>query len=566
MMRVFKYLLAPLALLSAVACSDPLQVDNPNNPERERLFARPADAENLAGSLYQQIHSATMGVGANATTNLRPSLLTASFENASALANNGLGPRSALPRAPIVNVLGNPYATENLNDFNQLQRTAKTASDILRRLEEPDFDLGTDARKLRMKAFTLFAHGVALGTVAQIYDSAAAPVPADPTDETFVPELLGAHAVMAIALQQLDAAVTIAASAEARASGGFPLPDNWLRGNPLTADDFIRFVRSYKARLRAAVARTPEERAAVDWAAVVDDAANGIAADFLINMDPSTGWTIGWLQTTLHYRDANWHQMTPYIIGMADTSGAYAAWLNVNRDQRAPFLIRTPDLRFPSGDTRALQNEAGGGGQAAPAAGSRRYFRNRAPGGDQTGLGWANSQYDHYRFRAFADAQRIGRFPIMTKAEIDLLRAEGLLRLGGGAEAAALIDLTRTTAGLPSLAAAGAVTADAIVPGGAACVPQVPQRVTPAVVSCGTVWEAMKWEKRMETAYTHYGAWFFDSRAWGDLPIGTPLEWPVPFQEMDARLRPSYNLGGVGGRSGAGESTYGFGSLDLTGR
>jgi hypothetical protein len=565
MMRVFKYLLAPLALLSAAACSDPLEVENPNNPERDRLFARPADAENLAGSLYQQIHAATMGVGANATANLRPSLLTASFENASALANNGLGPRSAIPRAPIVNVLGNPYATENLNDFNQLQRTAKTASDILRRLEDPEFDLGSEARKLRMRAFTLFAHGVALGTVATIYDSAAAPVPTDPTDETFVPELVAASDVMAVALQQLDAAVAVANSAEARASGGFPLPAAWLRGNALSADDFVRFVRSYKARLRAAAARTPEERAAVDWAAVVDDAANGITADFQINMDPSVGWTIGWLQTTLHYRDANWHQMTPYIIGMADTTGAYGAWLSVNRDQRAPFLIRTPDLRFPSGETRQAQNDVG---QGAPPAGDRRYFRNRAPGGDQTALGWAQSQYDHYRFRAFADASRIGRFPIMTKAEIDLLRAEGLLRLGGGAEAAALIDLTRTTAGLPSLVAAGALTADANDPGGAGCVPQVPKPTPDPAVSCGTVFEAMKWEKRMETAYTHYGAWFFDSRGWGDLPIGTPLEWPVPFQEMDARLRPAYNLGGVGGRSAATESTYGFGSIDpaLNGR
>mgnify|MGYP003291237819 CR=1 FL=1 len=62
-----------------------------------------------------------------------------------------------------------------------------------------------------------------------------------------------------------------------------------------------------------------------------------------------------------------------------------------------------------------------------------------------------------------------------------------------------------------------------------------------------TAWtEAMKYEKRLETAYTTYGAWFFDSRGWGDLPVGTPLEWPVPFQELDARLLPLYNLGGVG--------------------
>ena len=59
---------------------------------------------------------------------------------------------------------------------------------------------------------------------------------------------------------------------------------------------------------------------------------------------------------------------------------------------------------------------------------------------------------------------------------------------------------------------------------------------------------------------TTYGAWFFDSRGWGDLPEGTPLEWPVPNQELDARLLPIYNLGGVGQPSSAGTSTYGYGS------
>ena len=52
---------------------------------------------------------------------------------------------------------------------------------------------------------------------------------------------------------------------------------------------------------------------------------------------------------------------------------------------------------------------------------------------------------------------------------------------------------------------------------------------------CGDAWEAMKYEKRLETAMTGYGQWYFDSRGWGDLPVGTPVHWPVPNQEADAR-------------------------------
>ena len=36
----------------------------------------------------------------------------------------------------------------------------------------------------------------------------------------------------------------------------------------------------------------------------------------------------------------------------------------------------------------------------------------------------------------------------------------------------------------------------------------------------------MKWEKRLEEAYTHWGAWWIDGRGWGDLPAGTVLGVP----------------------------------------
>ena len=156
----------------------------------------------------------------------------------------------------------------------------------------------------------------------------------------------------------------------------------------------------------------------------------------------------------------------------------------------------------------------------------------------------------------------------MMKAEIDMLAAEGLLRTGKYAEASVLIDRTRTVNGLAPVAGLGlTVTIDAAgkstgtpVPGGASCVPRVPVAPTYTSTACGNLYEAMKWEKRMESAYAGYGIWFFDGRGWGDLPEGTALEWPVPFQEMDARGHPFYDLGGVGGRSSAAPSNYGFGS------
>jgi hypothetical protein len=69
--------------------------------------------------------------------------------------------------------------------------------------------------------------------------------------------------------------------------------------------------------------------------------------------------------------------------------------------------------------------------------------------------------------------------------------------------------------------------------------------------------EALKYEKRVEMAFTYFHGWFWDARGWGDLIENTPLEYPLPFQELDARRQAFYNLGG-GGPSSAAKGTYGF--------
>jgi hypothetical protein len=140
------------------------------------------------------------------------------------------------------------------------------------------------------------------------------------------------------------------------------------------------------------------------------------------------------------------------------------------------------------------------------------------------------------------------------KAEIDLLAAEGYIRTGNIAAAAAKIDLTRVgNGGLPALSGV-ITTATQPVPGGAQCVPQVPSGSTTV---CGNIMEAMKYEKRMETAYSSFGRFWIDERMWGDLVAGTPMELPVPWEEMQTRQEPSYNMGG-GFASSAPKGTYGF--------
>ena len=160
-----------------------------------------------------------------------------------------------------------------------------------------------------------------------------------------------------------------------------------------------------------------------------------------------------------------------------------------------------------------------------------------------------------------------------TKAELDLLEAEGHFRKASYASAAALINKTRTAGmtGNPPVAVGGglppitALDATSPVPGGSDCVPKMPvnaSRGGGGTVTCGNMWEALKYEKRIETLQTHFAAWFLDMRGWGDLAEGTPIHWAVPYQDLQARGRTGtaiYSTGvGTAPNSAAPTGTYGW--------
>jgi hypothetical protein len=124
-----------------------------------------------------------------------------------------------------------------------------------------------------------------------------------------------------------------------------------------------------------------------------------------------------------------------------------------------------------------------------------------------------------------------------------------------------LINLTRVANGLPPFVAA--TDRAPAQPGGSAtsCVPRTPTGPGSAL-ECGSLLEAMKWEKRIETIFSGYAQWFQDSRGWNDLVDKSPTMWPVPYQEMDARREAFYNsLTGTQWISAG--NTYGFGIGNL---
>jgi len=523
---------------------------------------------------YTVVHQGTLGgatvPGGGGNDALQPQLLTAGMESVSGLANFAMGPRSAIPRNPIDNTIGSQGNLGNYRDFVVEHRAAFMAALSLEKLKALG-TLGSPARDARARAFARFVQGVALGNLALAYDSAIV-ITENNTNTAIIP-LTDHDSVKKVALSYLDSAIAIASGAKptGSASDWFPIPSTWVNGVGLSTTLFAQLAHSYKARFRAGAARTPAERAAVDWAAVVVDASapNGITSNLSITMNPppAGAWDITWVGQQFATGSANWHQMSQFWLGMADTSGGYDQWLAKTLPVcgRCQFLVVTPDKRFPSGTTRALQNAS------SPPTGTTvtfdamlPYVRNRLAGEDQPGDLLQISMYDFYRSRGFFNANDVGPYPVMTAAEIRLLAAEGYLRLGGVGnikQGVKLINASRVgVGGLPPLDTLATDTA-AVVPGGVACVPRVPDSA-PAVnfkaTKCGNIWDALKWEYRLETMYAGYGMWFFAGRGWGDLPEGTPVHWPVPYQELQVRAEPIYGIGGVGQIGGAGKGNYGL--------
>jgi hypothetical protein len=535
--------LGAAAALLVAGCGQNFGVEDLTDPDIARVFATGASIEATIGAGFQTVHNAM------SNTDDQPGVEAFGLESYSSLNNFNLGTRSAIPRLPINNVIGAPSIFQEYTKLSKEARLIVNAMDALDALVKGGHTIGTPARDLRARSFGFFIAGMSEGWLALMYDSASIVTPGmDPQE---IPKLSGAQDVAKAAIVLLDSALAIANNPAA--ASGFPLEVAWLSSAPGfgSLDSYKRLIRSYRARIRAGVARTPAQAAATDWAKVIDDAENGIQANLMMNIGGSTGWNTG--METQRYQDPTWSQMSMMYMGMADVSGNYATFISQDYQHRNGFfLVVTPDKRWPQGTTRPAQNAAS---IQATNDKSLPYIENRPLANDVTGDPWGVSFYTYNRWRYIRQNSNTGLFPAFMKAENDMLAAEGYIRTGNLAAAAAKIDLTRVAnGGLPAVTGA-VTTATQPVPGGSQCVPQVPQGN--GTVACGNLMEAMKYEKRIETTYTGFGRFWIDSRGWGDLIEGTPLEFPVPYQEMQTRLEKFYLLG-PGFGSAAAKGVYGF--------
>lgn len=516
-----------LLVFSAAACAD-LDVANPNDADAERSLNTASDVVSLIAGAYNAWFEGTYD-------NDGPGMFlsNASFQHTAPWANFGMEFYGRLPRQPIVNDAAHSYYGNMTRAWYRSYRAIAAVADGLRALEDPTIAEQLDADEIvRAQAFGNFILGMSHATIAALYDQGF--IIDETTDITQPQTAIGYQELMTAALGYFDEAIALSSGAD------FELPETWMQA-AVSADDLLRISHSMKARFRAAAARTPDERAAVDWDAVIADVDAGVTENFVVNMDANNGW----YNSVLDYGTyPGWSESPYFIYGMADQSGNYQAWLDVPIADKHPdvagnpTLIITPDLRFPQGDTWPEQQENPGLYLHSPIDITDVWAR------PDRGT-WRWSYYKEERFEPYYTWTDFSHNEINV-IEMHLLKAEGLLRGGDAAGAATIVNATRTAAGLNATDAAGTNTS---------CVPKLPNG------ECGDLMEMLKWEKRIETAWQGLlGApWYFDSRGWGDLWFGTPLQFPVPCRELQVlNMLPCYSFGGSGGTMASPGSSYAF--------
>jgi hypothetical protein len=218
-------------------------------------------------------------------------------------------------------------------------------------------------------------------------------------------------------------------------------------------------------------------------------------------------------------------------LGPADVSGRFQTWFATPSEQRTPFQIVTPDRRIHGAagpTTRGLyvgwDTNAGG---IWPA--SRGTYR------------W--SRYFFHR-GGLEDTWHVGPQVTMSRTEMDLLKAEALIRLNRAAEAVPLINRTRVANGqLPPVTIDGP-------PNDANC---VPRKVTG---ECGSLWDALMHERQLENMGLEGTIMWWDARGLGRLKEGTLVHFPVSGIELENLGLAVYSFGGVGGPGAAPPPQY----------
>jgi hypothetical protein len=558
-MRAYIRGLLTLGLATATtACLD-LDVVNENEPDNDKALESPANVETIMGvstfrQWYNVLHglaNVTIPFGAIGDENTNTSVQRGvhwSQEPPVAFNNDELAEQVWVPRHPYDNF---SECIANINDT-----MARINAGMRIETQDPG-ETGRSDHTDRAVAWGKLWQGVCIGYLANTLDRFPLA-----TEDTVLPQTVAGLAAwerqrLAQAEQWKDAlqvAIETIEFAIERATNGaqWVTPDAWVPGRQYDNAQVIQLAHTLIARLMIYSARYPEDRQALDWDRILFHTERGLTYDFgpvLANgVITDESYLLRLLSTTSSTRFRTDYR----LIGPADQSGAYQAWVAKNpRTSAEPFLIVTSDRRITGATAAGVPSGTLDGSYY-------RYFSNTG-GMDPTRGTQHFSNYAWWRRNNPVNGSLthlVGHYPLVTADENRLYRAEAMLRLNRLDEAAALINVTRTrnqryktgtsaTAFVTSVGNLPLVTAAGVPEVNGQCVPRK------ASGACGDLWDALMYERGIELHGIDPTRAWMDRRGFGQLQPGTWVQLPVPARYLTTLGVPRYTFGGVGGPGAA---------------
>lgn len=513
-MRHTRFRIALLAGAAALMGCQDLAITNPNRPDREQARRQPTTMETVVATSFRTWWPTAHGYYPTWALSTIANDVTSGFADYGQLEPSS-EPRSAWNNSPV-----NARKSVNESPWKNLYSTISMVNDALTATDSGLVIVDT-TQTARARAVAKFIQGISHGSVGLLFDKGYIVGEHLLVDTVTVPVLHSYPEVIGAAVSQLDEAIGIAESHT------FKLPaSSWLYSD-MTSADLARLANSFAARLIAYSPRTRAERDAVDWEEVIRRIDAGITTDFAPMGQPDVledNWKRLLARLRTVGRPSDYGRPSYWTLGPADSTNGFVNWVSTPVQNRVGFQMRTRDRRIQGADSLK-----------AP---GKYFVYNR---NDIFAASRGTYRYSHYAFIRWGtgNSWQTGPQPALTVTEMDLLKAEALIRLNRADEAVPLINKTREANGeLPPVTIDGP-------PDEPGCVPRKLNG------TCGSLWDALRYEKLIEGYGVDGTISFFDARGWQTMPENSLTQLPVPGSELEILRLPNYTFGGPGRQSSA---------------
>ena len=402
------FLFATVLSVGILASCEDLEVENFNSPNQSAVLGTPNDFPALIDGQF-----GTVWAGLQQSSPNFPISVMAQGPSMS-WGNWGARDLGTIPRAAMQNTLTYSNSAVFSQAWNGLYGAISTTSTALRIIAEENATI-TDGNGADITAQTVangkFVQGLALGYLSLLYDQAY--IIDETTDLTAISFSPYGDVNDAAIAKLNEAAAAFASNSSMTMTGWF--------GLTFTGTQAANLIRGLIAKFEAAQARNTTEASAVDWNVVLTNSANPV--DLAPVGDGGFTW---WHRLLIQGQDAGWARISQKVIKMMNPTKSNTAvpypWPDgVNS---LPRITNPDDARVDLDFTYTGSNDF---------SAARGYY--------------FYGNYDYSRYEAYR-ATFAEPMVFLSSEEINLLRAEALIRTGGNkVTAAGLINDTRVGRG-----------------------------------------------------------------------------------------------------------------------